>query len=103
MITLPLVRGFGPSSVFAYREGRVVRIEEFLRDVRQLAAELPQRRHVFNLCADRYRFAVGFSAALLRRQVSLLPPNETPDLIERLVAQYPDVYCLSDRAERRRR
>ncbi len=79
MITLPLVRGFGPSSVFAYREGRVVRIEEFLRDVRQLAAELPQRRHVFNLCADRYRFAVGFSAALLRRQVSLLPPNETPD------------------------
>jgi acyl-coenzyme A synthetase/AMP-(fatty) acid ligase len=99
MITLPLVRGFGPRSVFAYREGRVVRIEEFLRDVWQLAAELPERRHVFNLCADRYRFAVGFSAALLRRQVSLLPPNETPDLIERLVAQYPDVYCLSDRAE----
>ncbi len=99
MITLPLVRGFGPGAVFAYREGRVIRIEEFLRDVWQLAAALPQRRHVFNLCADRYRFAVGFSAALLRRQVSLLPPNETPDLIERLVAQYPDVYCLSDRAE----
>jgi acyl-coenzyme A synthetase/AMP-(fatty) acid ligase len=99
MITIPLVRGFGPRSVFAYRERRVVRIEEFLRDVSQLAAELPERRHVFNLCADRYRFAVGFSAALLRRQVSLLPPNETPDLIKRLVAQYPDVYCLSDRAE----
>ena len=99
MTTLPLVRGFAPGAVFAYREGRAVRIEEFLRDVRQLAAALPERRHVFNLCADRYRFAVGFSAALLRRQVSLLPPNETPDLVERLVAQYPDVYCLSDRAE----
>jgi len=99
MPTLPLVRGFGPRSVFAYREGRVIRIEEFLRDVWQLAAALPERRYIFNLCADRYRFAVGFSAALLRRQVSLLPPNETPDLIERLVAKYPDVYCLSDRAE----
>jgi acyl-coenzyme A synthetase/AMP-(fatty) acid ligase len=99
MITIPLVRGFGPRSAFAFREGRVVRVEEFLRDVWQLAAELPERQYVFNLCADRYRFAVGLSAALQRRQVSLLPPNETPDLIERLVAQYPDVYCLSDRAE----
>src|SRR5260370_19523515 len=99
MITLPVVRGFGPRSVFAYREGRVARIEEFLRDVGQLAAELPQRRHVFNLCTDRYRFAVGFSAALLRRQVRLLPPHETPDLVERLPAQYPAVYCLHDLAE----
>jgi len=98
MITIPLVRGFGPRSVFAYREGRAVGIEEFLRDVWQLAAELPERRHVFNRCADRYRFAVGFSAALLRRQVSLLPPNETPDLIAQLVARYPDLYCLSDHA-----
>jgi acyl-coenzyme A synthetase/AMP-(fatty) acid ligase len=98
MITIPLVHGYGPRSVFAYREGRTVGVEEFLRDVWQLAAELPERRHVFNRCADRYRFAVGFSAALLRRQVSLLPPNETPDLIAQLVTQYPDVYCLSDRA-----
>jgi acyl-coenzyme A synthetase/AMP-(fatty) acid ligase len=98
MITIPLVHGYGPRSVFAYREGRAVGIEEFLRDVWQLAAELPERRHVFNRCADRYRFAVGFSAALLRRQVSLLPPNETPDLIAQLVTRYPDIYCLSDGA-----
>jgi acyl-coenzyme A synthetase/AMP-(fatty) acid ligase len=84
--------------VFAYREGRAVRIDEFIRDVRQLAAALPERRHVLNRCADRYRFAVGFAASLLRRQVNLLPPNETPDLIARLAAQYPDAYCLSDAA-----
>jgi acyl-coenzyme A synthetase/AMP-(fatty) acid ligase len=98
MNTIPLVRGHSARAVFAYREGRAVGIEEFLRDVWRLAAELPERRHVFNLCTDRYRFAVGFSAALLRRQVSLLPPNTTPDLIARLVAEYPDVYCLSDGA-----
>jgi len=99
MVTIPLVHGYGPRSVFAYREGRAIGIEEFLRDVGQLAATLLERRHVLNLCADRYKFAVGFAAALLRHQVSLLPPNETPDLIARLVTQYPDVYCLSDRAE----
>ena len=94
----PLVQEFTRRSVFAHREGRAISIEQFLRDVQLLAELLPERRHVFNRCADRYRFAVGFSAALLRRQVSLLPPNETPALIDQLVNRYPDVYCLSDQA-----
>ncbi|HET9403786.1 MAG TPA: AMP-binding protein [Burkholderiales bacterium] len=94
--TIPLVHGYERLSVFAYRKGRPVGLDDFLRDAARLAARLPRRRHVLNLCADRYRFAVGFAAALLREQVSLLPPNDTPDLIERLVAQYPDVYCLTD-------
>jgi acyl-coenzyme A synthetase/AMP-(fatty) acid ligase len=96
MITIPLVRGFRPGAVFSYREGQAVGVEAFLRDARALAALLPDRRHVLNVSTDRYRFAVGFAAALLRRQVSLLPPTVTPDLLERLVTQYPDVYCLSD-------
>jgi len=95
-ITIPLVRGFSPGAMFAYREGQAVGVEAFLRDARALAALLPDRQHVLNVSTDRYRFAVGFAAALLRRQVSLLPPTITPDLLERLVAQYPDVYCLSD-------
>jgi acyl-coenzyme A synthetase/AMP-(fatty) acid ligase len=97
MASAPLVRGFGAGAAFAYRKGCRLSIERFLWDVTRLAASLPDRRYLLNLCADRYHFAVGFAAALLRRQVSLLPPNETPDLIERLVSQYPGVYCLSDR------
>ncbi len=96
MAATPLVHGYERGSVFAYREGRPVALDDFLRDTMQLAARLPQRRHVLNHSTDRYRFAVGYSAALLREQVSLLPPNDTPDLIERLIAQYPDVYCLTD-------
>jgi len=96
MVTIPLIRGFGPASRFAYRNGRAIVVEEFLRDVAQLADLLPARRYVLNLCADRYRFAVGFAAALVRGQVNLLPPNETPDLLARLVSGYPDVYCFSD-------
>ena len=97
MITIPLIRGFGADSVFAHRDGRAIPVKEFLRDVAQLSDRLPERRHVLNLCADSYKFAVGFAAALVRRQVSLLPPNETPDLLGRLASQYPDVYCLRDR------
>ena len=98
MTAIPLLQGYGTGSALAYRERRAVSVGEFLRDVSQLAAQLPERRHVLNRCADRYRFAVGFAASLLRGQISLLPPNETPDLIGQLVAQYPDLYCLSDAA-----
>jgi len=96
MATIPLVHGHDRHTVFAYREGRPVCLDDFLRDTTRLAARLPKRRYVLNFCADRYRFAVGFSAALLRDQVNLLPPNDTPDVTERLIAQYPDAYCLTD-------
>jgi acyl-coenzyme A synthetase/AMP-(fatty) acid ligase len=92
-----MVRGFGDGAPFAYRRGCRITVERFLSDASRLAAALPDRRYLLNLCSDRYHFAVGFAAALLRRQVNLLPPNETPDLIGRLVEQYPGVYCLSDR------
>lgn len=97
MISAPLVRGFSPGATFAYRQGRRISVEQFLEDVARLAASLPEQPYLLNLCADRYHFSVGFAAALVRKQINLLPPNETPDLIERLAAQYPGVYCLSDR------
>jgi acyl-coenzyme A synthetase/AMP-(fatty) acid ligase len=97
MASEPLVRGFGAGTTFAYRQGRRISVEHFLEDVARLAASLPERQYLLNLCADRYHFSVGFAAALVRKQINLLPPNETPDLIERLAARYPGVYCLSDR------
>lgn len=100
MASLPLIRGFEGGAAFAYRDGRTISVDTFLRDAAHLADRLPERRHVLNLCADRYRFAVGIAAALLRGQASLLPPSEAPDLIERLASQYPDLYCLSDRETR---
>lgn len=97
MSLLPLVRDYSPQSTFAWSEGRPISVEQFVRDASALASRLPERRHMLNLCSSRYRFAVGFAAALLREQVSLLPPGDTPDVVERLVASYPDTYCLTDR------
>jgi len=84
------------ADTLAYRGARPIDAACFLADVERIAAQLPDRRHLVNLCSDRYRFSVGLTAALSRGQVSLLPPNQTPDLLNRLRRDYPDVYALSD-------
>lgn len=93
---LPLIYGFGADAVFAYRRGTPISAARFLHDVRQLSTRLPEAGHVINLCADRYQFTVGFAAALVRKQVNLLPPNQTPALLEALLHSYRNAYCLVD-------
>jgi acyl-coenzyme A synthetase/AMP-(fatty) acid ligase len=94
---LPLLRDYSPHAVLARGRGADITVSRFLGDAARLAGRLPERRHVLNLCDNRYRFAVGLAAALMRGQVSLLPPNDTPDLVERLIARYDDLYCVTDR------
>lgn len=96
MASIPLISHDNLGSVFAYRAGQAVSVANFLHDVAHLARQLPDRRYILNLCTDRYCFAVGFAAALLREQTSLLPPNYTPSFVERLEQNYPDMYCLAD-------
>ena len=96
MSDFPLIHHARLDNAFAYRAGQAVSVGEFLQDVAQLARALPAQSYMLNLCIDRYRFAVGFCAALLRKQTSLLPPNYTPSFVERLTQRYPDMYCLSD-------
>lgn len=100
MTTFPLIGHARREAIVAYRQGRPVTAAQFLADVSALADALPRHAHVINLCMDRYRFAVALGAALLRQQISLLLPNETPGLVRQIVAQYPDLYCLADTAVR---
>jgi len=51
---------------------------------------------MLNVTADRYQFAVGLGAALLRGQTNLLPPNHTPDIVARLHSLFPSTYCIAD-------
>lgn len=57
---------------------------------------LPPGRHVLNVCADRYRFTVGFAAGLMAGKVSLLPSTHTPEVIRQLLEFAPDAFCLTD-------
>jgi len=96
MPTYPLVSHPSLDHTLAWRDGAPVSARAFLADVMALAAMLPPGGHVFNACADRYRFAVGLCATLVAGKISLLPPMQTPQMVRQLAAFAPDVFCLHD-------
>jgi acyl-coenzyme A synthetase/AMP-(fatty) acid ligase len=80
----------------AIRKGTAITVAQYLADVQQCADSLPQAQYVLLACQDRYAFAVGFGAAMLRDQISLLPSTHTEELIAKLTMTYPNTYCLTD-------
>ncbi|MGZ5042188.1 MAG: AMP-binding protein [Usitatibacter sp.] len=82
----------------ASRRGEPVTAARFVSDVLRAADALPDSRHILNFCADRYRFAVTLAAAVVRGQVTLLPPTTTPNVIRAMRDFAPDAYFVSDDA-----
>lgn len=95
MSTTPVIAASGSDIVAWHRDERIDAVR-FLAHAQAVAAALPDGRHLLNLCADRYRFAVTLCAAVLSGRISLLPPNHTPDLLARLARMYRDVCVVSD-------
>ena len=96
---LPLLGHDGADAIAARRGGSTVAASEFLADVQRVAAALPQAGHVLNICSDRYRFAVVYCAAVLRGQVTLLPPTTTANVIAAMKGFAPDAYFIGDQAD----
>ena len=96
MAGVPFLSHRSPDDVVAFRGRCTVRVSEFLSDLRRVAARLPARSHLVSFCNDRYRFAVGLGAALVRGQVSLLPPTQTPEMLAQMQQAYPGLYALTD-------
>src|SRR4051812_44024573 len=96
MSSTPIIAAATFEDVVAWRGGHPVSAGRFVAEVRRVADGLPPGRHVLNLCGDRYRFAVALCAAILSGKISLLPPNHSPELIDRLRELYDDVYVISD-------
>ena len=97
--TLPLIAGDNLDATFAWRDGEPISRRQYLADVQALAARLPDNGTMLNVTADRYRFAVGLGAAMLRGQSNLMPPNHTADTVARLSGLFPGTYGLTDLAE----
>ena len=95
----PLVTHTSPEAPLAWRNGREVSVAQFLQDVESLTNRFPAGKHVLNVCRDRYRFAVGFAAALVSGRTSLLPPTHTPETVRQMQAYAPDVFFLHDQPE----
>ena len=83
----------------AHRSGEIITVAQYLADAKYCADKLPEAQHVLLACQDRYAFAVGFGAALMRGQISLLPSTHTEELIAQLATTYPNTYCLTDEAD----
>jgi acyl-coenzyme A synthetase/AMP-(fatty) acid ligase len=96
MSAVPFLSHRRPQDVVARCGGRAVSVAEFLADAHHLARLLPARAHLVNFCGDRYRFTVGLAAALMRGQVSLLPPSQAPEMLRQLQGEYPGFYALID-------
>jgi acyl-coenzyme A synthetase/AMP-(fatty) acid ligase len=85
-----------PDATVALLGRTCVTAAQFRQDVGALAKLLLPRAFVVNLCQDRYRFMVGFAAALMRGHVTLMPSANTPGLLKDLAEDYPDLYALTD-------
>lgn len=96
MPTYPLVFHSSPDQTIAWRDGTPVSVRAFVADVARVAAALPAGGHVFNVCRDRYRFAVSLCAALVAGRISLLPSTHTPEMVRQLATFAPDAFCLHD-------
>ena len=96
MSSLPLIWSADLDAPLAWRAGQAISRRQYLADVQALADHMPAGGEVLNLSADRYRFAVGLGAAMLRGQANLMPPNHTPDMVASLRTLFPGAYCLVD-------
>ena len=86
------------AATFAWRPDGPLSVADYLADVHALAGQLPATGHLLNLCHDRYRFAVGFAAGLLRGMTSLQPSSQSAETFRRLRDDYPDLLALCDGA-----
>lgn len=94
--TLPLLGARDPAAPLAWHAGAPISAATFVAEALALAERLPAQGPAVNLCQDRYRFALGLAAALLRGHSSLMPPNALPDTLRRLGDQGPAPYALVD-------
>ena len=92
----PLIGPYHPDDVLAWESDGPRTARRFLSDVARLAGSLPDRLAVLNLLTSRYEFLVGFAAAMLRGQVTLLPQSRAPQTLRRIAGEHRESYCLTN-------
>lgn len=69
---------------------------QFLGLAYALSEKLPEQTHCLNVCDDRLFFMLGFCAALLRGQCTLLPASRTESSLADIVRLHPSITALCD-------
>lgn len=96
MNLIPLLPQTSPDTVFCLRDGQRISRQDFQAQIMAVAAALPERARVLNMCADRYWFAVTLLAAISRGMLTVLPNSAAPEHIATVAAEQPELLVLGD-------
>lgn len=97
-MTFPLARYRDGGDVMFFGPDGEISAAAFFSRATELAACLPDAPFVINLSESRVGFMLGFAAALIRGQTSLLPSGQGRGDWAQLAEQYPNASIISDRA-----
>jgi acyl-coenzyme A synthetase/AMP-(fatty) acid ligase len=95
-LKLPLLRSANPERPVLRTEGRVVTASELMQKVAAVARELPEGRHLINLCEHRDSFLIACCAALVRGHTNLLPSSRADGVVSEVAAMNPGSYRCDD-------
>jgi acyl-coenzyme A synthetase/AMP-(fatty) acid ligase len=85
-----------PGEVIAHGPSGAITVGEFLAHATGLAEALPPRQFIINLSADRYTFLLGFCAAVIAGQCTLMPPNRQRQTLQQLAEAHADCYTFGE-------
>lgn len=91
---LPLI--INDATPLLWHDGKCISRAGFAHAVAQLAQRLPDCTHIINLCSSRLGFMLAWTAAALRQQMTLLPPNQTDTALQLLQEHYPHHHIVDD-------
>jgi acyl-coenzyme A synthetase/AMP-(fatty) acid ligase len=101
MQMLPLLSNAALDASIAMRGNERVTTAAFVAQAEALARQLPGEQYLINLVENRYHFLLGWVAACLRNQVTVLPPNQTAATLAELRREYPSHHVFDDDAAER--
>jgi acyl-coenzyme A synthetase/AMP-(fatty) acid ligase len=93
---LALISGHSLDSTLAWCSQGAISVQTYLSDVAAVRSALPDGDWVFNLCSDRYHFAVVFGACLLAGKTSLQPSSQSPETLSQLARAYSGAFGVTD-------
>jgi acyl-coenzyme A synthetase/AMP-(fatty) acid ligase len=95
-VKLPLLRSANPERPVLWAHGRTVTARELMQKVVAVSRELPEGRHLINLCEHRDSFLIACCAALVRGHTNLLPSSRADGVVDEVAALNPGSYRCDD-------
>lgn len=94
--SLPLVFADTLDERIAHYRGQSVTLAQLIADAEAFKRSLPAHAYAINLAENRYHFLLGWIAACLRDQTTLLPSAQARGVLEDLAREYPDRHVIDD-------